>query len=81
MAVIKALLKTVLLTYTSIEDIRHSLIIDIVKKLVGNDRVPKITGMLIELPVEQMKQYMCSYENLCCKVKEADDLINQSEKQ
>ena len=52
-----------------------------IKNLVGNDRVPKITGMLIELPVEQIKQYMCSYENLCCKVKEADDLINQSEKQ
>ena len=52
-----------------------------IKNLVGNDRVPKITGMLIELPVEQIKQYMCSYENLCCKVKEADDLINQSESQ
>ena len=47
-----------------------------IKNLVGNDRVPKITGMLIELPVEQIKQYMCSYENLCCKVKEADNLIN-----
>jgi hypothetical protein len=26
-----------------------------IKNLVGNDRVPKITGMLIELPVEQIK--------------------------
>ena len=37
--------------------------------------------MLIELPVEQMKLYMSSFENLQSKVKEADDLITQSEQQ
>merc|ERR1719460_1269693 len=52
-----------------------------IKNLVGNERVPKITGMLIELPVEQIKQYMFSYDNLVMKVKEADDLISQSEQQ
>ena len=52
-----------------------------IKNLVGNERVPKITGMLIELPVEQIKQYMFSYDNLVMKVKEADDLISQSEAQ
>ena len=46
-----------------------------IKNLVGNERVPKITGMLIELPVEQIKQYMFSYDNLVMKVKEADDLL------
>jgi hypothetical protein len=50
-----------------------------IKNLVGNERVPKITGMLIELPVEQIKQYMFSYDNLVMKVREADDLISQSE--
>ena len=39
-----------------------------IKNLVGNERVPKITGMLIELPVEQIKQYMFSYDNLVLKV-------------
>ena len=52
-----------------------------IKNLVGNERVPKITGMLIELPVEQIKQYMFSYDNLVMKVKEADDLISQAEQQ
>ena len=52
-----------------------------IKAIVGNERVPKITGMLIELPVEQMKQYMISYENLCAKVQEANELIDQAEKQ
>ena len=52
-----------------------------IKNLVGNERVPKITGMLIELPIEQIKQYMFSYDNLVMKVKEADDLISQSEQQ
>lgn len=47
-----------------------------IKTLVASERVPKITGMLIELPVEQMRLYMGSYENLQSKVKEADDLIN-----
>lgn len=52
-----------------------------IKNIVGNERVPKITGMLIELPVEQIKQYMLSYDNLCAKVQEANDLIDQAEKQ
>lgn len=52
-----------------------------IKTLVNIERVPKITGMLIELPVEQMKLYMSSFENLQSKVKEADDLITQSEQQ
>lgn len=52
-----------------------------IKTLVAQERVPKITGMLIELPVEQMRIYMGSYEALKAKVKEADDLINQSEQQ
>jgi hypothetical protein len=36
--------------------------------------------MLIELPIDQIKQYMGSFEALSAKVKEATDLIEQSEK-
>jgi len=51
-----------------------------IKSLVGDERAPKITGMLIELPVDQIRQYMQNYEALVCKVKEANDLIDQNEK-
>jgi hypothetical protein len=36
--------------------------------------------MLIELPIDQIKQYMGSFEALQAKVKEANDLIDNAEK-
>jgi hypothetical protein len=36
--------------------------------MVGQERAPKITGMLIELPVPQIQMYMSSYGNLQMKV-------------
>ena len=51
-----------------------------IRNMVGNERAPKITGMLIELPVEQIKAYMSNFDNLHCKVKEASDLIDHSDK-
>jgi len=51
-----------------------------IRNMIGNERAPKITGMLIELPVEQIKAYMSNFDNLHCKVKEASDLIDQSDK-
>jgi polyadenylate-binding protein len=52
-----------------------------IRSMVGNERAPKITGMLIELPVEQIKAYMSNFDNFHCKVKEASDVIDQAEKQ
>ena len=49
--------------------------------LVPQERAPKITGMLIELPVDQIKTFMGSFEALQNKVSEATELINQAEKQ
>lgn len=56
-------------------------IFPIIRSMVGTERAPKITGMLIELPVDQIKAYMSNFDNLHCKVKEASDLIDQSDKQ
>jgi hypothetical protein len=39
--------------------------------IVGTERAPKITGMLIELPIVQIQIFMSSYENLVMKVQEA----------
>jgi hypothetical protein len=39
------------------EHVGH-LIYDYVQKIIGVDKAPKITGMLIELPVAQIKEYL-----------------------
>lgn len=51
-------------------------IFEFVTMFVGKERAPKITGMLIELPVDQIKQYMNSLDALQSKVNEASELID-----
>ena len=51
---------------------------EFVNQLVGL-KAPKITGMLIELPIDQIKGYLMQYEVLCAKVAEANGLIDQAE--
>merc|ERR1712227_918977 len=46
-------------------------IYEYVQMIVGDDKAPKITGMLIELPVNQIREYMMDWNNLNMKVKEA----------
>ena len=40
------------------------IILGYIEKIVGSERAPKITGMLIELPILQIQMYMSSYVNL-----------------
>ena len=47
-----------------------------IKNLKGGERAPKITGMLIELPVDQIRFYMSSFDALVGKVNEANELID-----
>lgn len=54
-------------------------IFDFIQMLVGPEKAPKITGMLIELPVQQIKTYMGSFEALQMKVKEAHDHLMQAQ--
>ena len=58
------------------EQVGH-LIYDFVQGIIGVDKAPKITGMLIELPGPQIKEYLGSYEALQIKVTEANNLLNQ----
>jgi hypothetical protein len=48
-----------------------SCIYEYVGQLVGDEKAPKITGMLIELPINQIRDYMMDFGNLQAKVKEA----------
>lgn len=57
-----------------------NLIFDYVCLIIGPDKAPKITGMLIELPVPQMKQYLSSFEALQMKVFEANALLMETQK-
>jgi Poly-adenylate binding protein, unique domain len=52
-----------------------NLIYEYVNVLVGDQFAPKITGMLIELPVPQIRQYMQSYDALTQRVYEAQQLL------
>lgn len=56
-------------------------IYEYVQQLVGDDKAPKITGMLIELPVNQIKEYMMDFGNLQLKVKEAHDHWESAQKE
>jgi len=56
-------------------------IFEFVNMMVPAERAPKITGMLIELPVDQIKHILSSLDALSAKVKEATELIDQAEKQ
>jgi len=62
------------------EQVGH-LIYDFVQGIIGVDKAPKITGMLIELPVAQIKEYLTSFEGLEMKVREANNLLDQEGQQ
>jgi len=56
-------------------------IYEYITEMVGQQKAPKITGMLINLPLEQIRQYMRSYEVLVLKVQEANTLLEQQQQQ
>ncbi len=56
------------------EQVGH-LIYEFVQGIIGVEKAPKIAGMLIELPVAQIKEYLTSYEALQVKVNEANNLL------
>jgi len=52
-------------------------IYDFVLQQVGQDHAPKVTGMLIDLPIEEIKNYMANFELFAKKVDEASKLLQQ----
>jgi hypothetical protein len=63
-----------------LKDTVGHLIYSYVEEIVGTNKAPKITGMLIELPVAQIKQYMQSYDALQHRVMEAEQLLTNQMK-
>ncbi len=54
-------------------------IFDYILQMVGSEQAPKITGMLIDLPHHQIKQYLGSYQALEMKVNEAREHLGKSD--
>lgn len=50
-------------------------IYEYVEQIAGEEAAPKITGMLIDLPIDDIKAYLLNYSTLIAKVKEANDLL------
>lgn len=50
-------------------------IFEFVQMIAGPKQTPKITGMLIELPIPQIHQYMSSFEALQMRVEEAQRML------
>lgn len=52
-------------------------IYDIVERFVGEERAPKVTGMLIDLSIDEIKAYLYDFTKLYQKIGEAANLLNQ----
>ena len=52
-------------------------IYDIVEEIVGEELAPKITGMLIDLPLKDIREYLADYKRLKEKVFEAKEILRQ----
>jgi len=52
-------------------------IYEYVEKLVGDQRAPKITGMLIDLPIDEIKSYLYDFSQLYKKIGDAVNLLTQ----
>ena len=50
-------------------------IYEFVEKIAGEEKAPKITGMLIDLPVEEIKGYLVDFGKLQAKISEANTLL------
>jgi hypothetical protein len=54
-------------------------IYEYVEKIAGEEMAPKITGMLIDLPIEEIKGYLVDFGKLQIKVNEAKNLLTQQQ--
>jgi len=53
-------------------------IYEFVEKLSGEEKAPKITGMLIDLPIEEIREYLQNYAKFEDKVNEAAKLLDRN---
>lgn len=54
---------------------------EFVTKIVGQEKAPKITGMLIDLKIQDIKQMMNDYNLFTTRVRQAEDVLNRPQQQ
>jgi len=54
-----------------------STIFEFVTKMVGNTNAPKITGMLIDLPIIEIQRFVLNFDLLSQRVNQAQTLLQQ----
>jgi hypothetical protein len=50
---------------------------DLIQPSVGDDLAPKLTGMIIDLPLEDLTSVVTSYDSLMNKVNEGRTLLEK----
>lgn len=50
-------------------------IYEYVEKIAGETQAPKITGMLIDLPIPEIQGYLTDFNKLTLKIQEANALL------
>ena len=50
-------------------------IYEYVERIAGEERAPKITGMLIDLPIPEIQGYLTDFNKLNIKISEANTLL------
>ncbi len=75
-----------MLIYNSIVEINPgykttvgSCIFEFVKRIVGTSFAPKITGMLIDLPIAEIQKYCTNYDMFVQRVNQAQQLLVQQQ--
>lgn len=56
-------------------------IYEYVEKFAGTERAPKITGMLIDLPLDEIKAYLYDFSKFYVKIGEAIGILNHIQNQ
>ena len=55
------------------------IIFSFVVKLVGQEKAPKVTGMLIDLSIPEMLKYLQHFDLFVGNINQAQNLLNQQE--
>ena len=53
-------------------------IYEFVTHIIGTTKAPKVTGMIIELPIDDIKLIMQSWSLLNTRIQQASDLLDQN---
>ena len=55
----------------NLKDQVGQIIFDYIEKMVGQERAPKITGMLIDLPIPEIQRYVTNFNLFAERVHQA----------